>query len=108
MSEAAGSVARMTRYRYYVASSLDGFLADRDGSLDWLLAFGMEEFAAGYRAFIAEVGAIVMGRSTYDFVHGEGPDAWDYEVPAWVLTHRDADGVPGRDIRFRADSPAAL
>ncbi|NYD65855.1 dihydrofolate reductase family protein [Agromyces atrinae] len=87
-------------FQYYVAASVDGFIADRDGSIDWLLAFGMDEFTAGYESFIAGVGAVVMGSSTYEFLLGEGPDAWSYDIPAWVLTTRELETIPGRDIRF--------
>jgi dihydrofolate reductase len=92
----------MTRFRYYVASSLDGFIADRQNAIDWLTAFGFEEFTADYERFIGDVGAIVMGASTYEFILGEGVDAYSYDVPAWVLTHRELPAVPGKDIRFHA------
>lgn len=98
----------MTRFQYYVASSLDGYIADREGRLDWLLAFGMEEFTPHYERFFAEVGAVVMGRSTYEFILGEGPEAWSYDVPAWVLTHAELPVVPGADVRFASGDVAAL
>ncbi|MET0801410.1 MAG: dihydrofolate reductase family protein [Actinomycetota bacterium] len=98
----------MTRYQYYVASSLDGFIADRNGRIDWLLAFGFEDYAEHYERFIAGIGAIVMGASTYRFLLDAGPDAWTYDVPAFVLTHRTPPTVPGKDIRFRSGDVAAL
>lgn len=98
----------MTRFRYYVASSLDGFIADRENGIEWLTAFGFEEFTADYERFIAEVGAIVMGASTYEFILGAGPGAYTYDVPAWVLTHRELPGVEGRDVRFRAGDAASI
>jgi len=98
----------MTRFRYYVASSLDGFIADRQNAIDWLTAFGFEEFTADYERFIRDVGAIVMGASTYEFILGEGADAYSYDVPAWVLTHRELPTVPGKDIRFHAGDVSGL
>jgi len=98
----------MTRFRYYVASSLDGYIADRENAIDWLTAFGFAEFTPDYERFIVEVGAIVMGASTYEFILGEGPDAYTYEVPAWVLTHRDLPRVRGRDVRFHAGDVASV
>jgi len=87
--------------QYYVASSLDGFIADADNKLDWLLQFGMEPYQQHYEAFLSKVGAIVMGSRTYEFVLGEGEDAWPYrELPTWVVTSRDLPGIPGADIRF--------
>ncbi|MGA0566031.1 dihydrofolate reductase family protein [Rathayibacter sp. KR2-224] len=98
----------MTRFRYYVASSLDGFIADRHNAIDWLTAFGFDEFTADYERFTADVGAIVMGSSTYEFILGEGTEAYGYDVPAWVLTHRELPVVPGKDIRFFAGDVAEI
>ncbi|MCS5712965.1 dihydrofolate reductase family protein [Herbiconiux sp. CPCC 205716] len=78
----------MGKTRYYVAASIDGFIADRDGGLRWLLQFGFEEFQAEYDAFLAEVGVVVMGSATYEFLLGEG-GPWAYpEQVSWVLTSR--------------------
>ena len=95
---------------YYVASSIDGFIADRDGGLDWLLAFGMEEFAPHYDEFLAGVGVVVMGATTYEFVAAEQLDAWPYEgMQTRVLTHRDLPlAVEGADIRFESGDAVEL
>lgn len=47
----------------YIAHSLDGYIADRDGSIDWLKPFDAADY--GYDAFIAEIDAVVMGSVTY-------------------------------------------
>lgn len=74
---------------YYVAQSLDGFVADRDDDLGWLLQFGFEPFQQHYDAFFSRVGAIVMGASTYRWLAASG-EPWPYPgLPAWVLTHGD-------------------
>lgn len=87
--------------QYYVASSLDGFIAAPGDDLDWLLQFGMEEFQPHYDRFIADVGAIVMGSATYRFIIGQGPEAWPYgETPTWVLTSQPLVGIDGADLRF--------
>lgn len=92
--------------QYYVASTLDGFIADSEHSLDWLLQFGDgsgEEFSA----FIGAVGAIAMGSSTYEWIlrhhilpGTDRPQAWPYAVPTWVLSSRNLPNVPGADISF--------
>lgn len=74
---------------YYTASSLDGFIVDDDGSLDWLTSRDIDtDGFGGYTPFIAGVGAIVMGATTYEWVVEHEDGAWPYEMPAWVVTHR--------------------
>jgi len=92
--------------QYYTASSLDGFIADPQNSLDWLLQFG-EGPGADYQTFIHEVGAIAMGSITYGWIlnHYIRPDAerprpWPYEQPTWVFTSRALPMVRGADLRF--------
>jgi dihydrofolate reductase len=92
--------------QYYAASSLDGFIATDQHSLDWLLQFGDLEDTS-YPAFIREVGAVAMGSATYEWIlqhesqaDPSRPPAWPYEQPAWVFTRRSLPAVPGADIRF--------
>lgn len=85
---------------YYTASSLDGFIADEKHSLDWLLTRESDaDGPLGYNPFIAGIGAIVMGSNTYQWLL-DHDEAWPYEMPAWVVTHRDFPAQPGKDIRF--------
>lgn len=92
--------------QYYTASSLDGFLATPDHSLDWLMQFGSVE-ETSYPTFIKDVGALAMGSHTYEWVlrhdtyaDSDKPKAWPYEQPTWVFTTRNLPTVPGADIRF--------
>lgn len=92
--------------QYCTATSLDGFIAGPDHSLDWLLQFEDADFS-GFEAFIAEVGALAMGSHTYEWMlkHAVGPEAehpqpWPYRQPAWVFTSRDLPKVDDVDIRF--------
>ncbi len=74
---------------YYTASSLDGFIVDTDDSLDWLTSRAIDQAGPfGYDDFIAAVGALVMGASTYEWIVRNDPGQWLYTQPAWVLTHR--------------------
>ncbi|MGD8194787.1 dihydrofolate reductase family protein [Herbiconiux sp. P18] len=98
----------MTKTQYYVAASLDGFIADRHGGLDWLLQFGFEEFQGDYDAFLAEVGVVVMGSSTYEFVLKEG-GVWGFpDQVAWVLSSRRLPVAEGGDVRFARGDVTAL
>lgn len=102
----------MSRTVYYVAASLDGFIATPDHSLDWLLTRHIDEAGMlGPAAFVEGVGAIAMGAATYEWIRRH-QDTWDYTVPTWVFTHRDLAGVDGAEIAFTsapvADVHAAM
>ncbi len=95
----------MTRTQYYVAASIDGYIADANGRLDWLFQFDKAEgVAEHYKAFISGVGALAMGAATYEFVLGQKMETWPYAgIPTWVFTHRQLPGFPGADIRFTSE-----
>lgn len=85
--------------QYYTASSLDGFIATEDHSLEWLYALA-DINQSSYPGFIAQIGAIAMGASTYewmmrnsDAVVAEIGTAWPYTQPVWVFTHRDLPAI---------------
>lgn len=85
--------------QYFTASSLDGFIADPENSLSWLLTRDVDAAGPmGYDPFFADVGAMVMGATTYRWLldHERADDGsvpWPYEIPCWVLTHRDVPVV---------------
>ena len=92
--------------QYFTATSLDGFIATEDDSLDWLFPLG-DLNDSSYPGFIAEVGALVMGSATYqwivnhaDEVMHETGSSWPYTQPTWVFSHRVLPGIDGADIRF--------
>jgi dihydrofolate reductase len=87
------------KIRVYIATSLDGFIAGPDDELDWLPNptpdAVLPEGILGFEAFLAEVGAMVMGRNTYDVVRALGPTWYYGDVPVLVATHRPlASDVP--------------
>ena len=98
----------MSLTQYYTATSLDGFIADPEHSLDWLFTRRREDDGAlNYRDFIAGVGAIAMGSTTYEWIlehefAGKDPAEWKwpYENPCWVFTHRRLTVVPQARIEF--------
>ncbi|GAB3696277.1 dihydrofolate reductase family protein [Nocardiopsis oceani] len=104
----------MRRTIYNTATSLDGFIADQDHSLEYLFTAdreGREEAGDGEKpgaseaeqeidTFMAQAGTVVMGATTYEWLHREMPDEpWPYSIPSWVLTHRELPRFDG-DIRF--------
>lgn len=76
----------MRHVRVFIATSLDGFIAGADDDLSWLPppGAGAEDT---FTPFIAEIGAILMGRRTYDVARGF-PGPWPYAVPVLVATSR--------------------
>ena len=96
----------LMKTQYYTATSLDGFIATEDDSLDWLFPLG-DVNDTSYPAFIADVGALAMGSATYewmlrhaDTVTAETGSPWPYAQPTWVFTSRTLPAVPGADLRF--------
>ena len=106
----------MSLTQYYTATSLDGFIADQSHSLDWL--FDREQDRTGplnYADFIAGVGALAMGSTTYEWILDhelagkERADwKWPYEIPGWVFTHRELTTVPGAPIEFTSGDVAPV
>jgi len=91
---------------YFTASSLDGFIADPEGSLGWLLSRDIDTTGPhGYTGFIDTVGAMCMGATTYQWILDNDEDGWSYRIPCWVFTHR-AFPAPDGDVRF-TDTPVA-
>jgi dihydrofolate reductase len=92
--------------QYYTASSLDGFIATEDDSLEWLFPLG-DINDTSYPSFIKNVGALAMGSATYEWMlrhvvkQGQtGGAPWPYEQPAWVFSKRSLPRVSGSKIQF--------
>ena len=92
--------------QYYTATSLDGFLATEDDSLDWLFPLG-ELDNSSYPEFISEVGALAMGSATYEWmvrnadrVAGETGSPWPYSQPAWVFSSRKLPVIDGAVVHL--------
>lgn len=92
--------------KYFTATSLDGFLATEDDSLDWLFPLG-ELNNSSYPEFISEVGALAMGSATYEWmvrnadqVAKETGSPWPYNQPAWVFSSRKLPVIDSAEIHF--------
>jgi dihydrofolate reductase len=89
----------------FIATSLDGFIARPDGSIDWLTDPAEKPADTGYHEFMAVIDTVVLGRKTYETVLGFG--FWPYEgkqvevlsstLPAEaderIIVHRTLDGL---------------
>jgi len=71
----------------YIASSLDGYIATRQGRLEWLFKYNdMDQGEFPYAKFMASITIVVMGRDTYDFLEAEDTP-WPYpDQEAIVVT----------------------
>jgi dihydrofolate reductase len=106
----------MSLTTYYTATSLDGFIADPDNSLDWLFIRDQEKDGPlNYAEFIADVGALAMGSTTYEWIldhefAGKDPAewTWPYDMPCWVFTHRQLTAVPNAPVQFTSGDVAAV
>jgi len=91
---------------YYTATSIDGFIADPENSLDWLFQFEkVEGLDAELTRFTSRVGAAAMGSTTYRWVvdHDkllDHPEKWSFQMPTWVFSSRTQPKVAGADVRF--------
>jgi dihydrofolate reductase len=107
----------LTRVVYYCASTLDGYVAEADDTIDWLTGYqgtyaaaGAEPIEGSYEGFYDGVGSLVMGSATYEFVLEHGRE-WPYTCkPCWVLTSRslaipDGEGV---DVRLASCPVSAI
>lgn len=78
-----------TKATVYIATSVDGFIARKNGDIDWLPGGGDAEGGEdyGYQEFMDSVDALVMGRNTYELALSF--DSWPYgEKPIFVLSSR--------------------
>ena len=105
----------------YIGMSLDGYIADRNGQVDWLEGQDSADQTPGsYEQFIKSIDTVVMGWNTYHQITTElSPDQWVYSgMKSYVLTSRELDssdeiifwnqgleplmtdlrGLPGKDI----------
>lgn len=91
---------------YYVASSIDGFLAPVDGSLDWLAPFSASGEDHGYAAFYAGIDALVVGARTYEQMLGFGE--WPHQDrPVTVMSSRSLP-LAGSTASVSALDPADI
>lgn len=94
------------RISLYMALSLDGYIADAAGGVDWLSMVEEPGEDYGYQAFYDSVDALILGSRTYEQILEWG--GWPYPgKPAWVLSSRS---LPTRapEVTVTASSPAEL
>ncbi|MGV8908253.1 MAG: dihydrofolate reductase family protein [Propionicimonas sp.] len=100
----------MARTVFYTATTLDGFIATHDHSLDWLVSrVPGKDGPLDYAAFIAGIGSLCMGANTYEWLYrachdpdGAETQTWAYTQPCWVFSHRALSAWPGAPVTTTA------
>ena len=88
---------------YYVASSLDGYIAIPDGGLEWLAPFEGKDEEYGYTEFYESIDAVLLGSRTYEKCLTFG--AWPFPgKPSWVFSRRGI-AAAHEDIIITPDRP---
>ncbi|MDU7706876.1 MAG: dihydrofolate reductase family protein [Clostridium sp.] len=92
----------------YIAMSLDGYIADKEGGVGWLDEYGDVEENEGYTMFMKEIDTVIMGYTTYHQIATElSPDQWVYEgLESYVITHNTIPSIP--TIKFIKEDPCKL
>lgn len=94
----------MKKVVLYIAMSLDGYIADKQGGVSWLAGEDKSNQASSYEEFIKSVDTIIMGHNSYNQITTElSPDNWVYEgMMTYVMTNRHINARKG--IEFTDDN----
>lgn len=103
-----GTLLAMSDFVYFTATSINGFIADENGSLQWLFDVG-DDNSGDFGAFMASVGVQVMGSGTYEWLLSnerllDTPEKWQQvfgELPTRVFTTRDLPRPETAALEFR-------
>lgn len=95
---------RSLRCTVYVGASIDGFIARKDGAIDWLHQKPLPGEDYGYQEFFDGVDVMVMGRATFDLALGF--PTWPYAgKPVTVLTTRPMPAAVPEGVSIDAGTP---
>lgn len=99
----------MRKISLFIAMSLDGYIADSKGGVDWLKGQGSEdEDIDAYSEFVKNIDTILMGWNTYHQIVTElSPNEWIYnDFTTYVITHKEH--TSSEKIRFENINPVDL
>lgn len=94
----------MRKVVLFIATSLDGYIADNNGGISWIDGQGTEETRDSYSEFIKDVDTVIMGWKTYEQITTElSPGQWVYnDQMSYVITHREKENTS--NIKFTAEN----
>ncbi|MBX9188592.1 dihydrofolate reductase [Bacteroides sp. K03] len=93
----------------FIAMSLDGYIADRQGGVEWLYGEDAKtEVPDTYGTFVRDIDTVIMGWNTYHQIVTElSPHDWIYKgMDCYVVTHREMEQKA--DIHFTDEPPCEL
>ncbi len=100
----------MSKIVLYIAMSLDGYIADTEGSVSWLVGDGSDPDSLGgdYDSFISSVDTVVMGYNTYDQITNQlSPNDWPYKkLESYVITKKKIKSIG--NVHFTDEPPSSL
>ena len=99
----------MKKISLFIAMSLDGYIADSKGSVDWLAGQGNEnENVDAYSEFVKDIDTVIMGWNTYHQIVTElSPKEWVYnDLTTYVVTH--SPKASSDKIHFTNENPVLL
>lgn len=74
------------RNKVFIATSMDGYIADENGGIDWLHSIpNPDGIDMGYQEFMKDIDALLMGRKTFEKVCSFDID-WPYQKPVFVIS----------------------
>ncbi|HEY9010518.1 MAG TPA: dihydrofolate reductase family protein, partial [Devosia sp.] len=98
----------MARIVGYIATSLDGFIADKDEGLRWLMERKDVELGQfDYNLFIKRIRTVVMGRTTYDWIRREG-HPWAYKDQRCIVVTSHPIDTSFGSVEVRSDVEALI
>lgn len=97
----------MKKVILFIAMSLDGYIADENGNIDWLMGDKSGENIDTYSNFVKGIDTILMGYNTYRKVLELSPNDWVYkDFKTFVITSRKLKST--EKIEFVNENPSNL
>lgn len=92
---------------YYLASSIDGFIAKEDGDVAWMDELDIAYDHSGYDEFFAGIDGLIMGRKTYQMIQDFG--SWPYEdKPSWICSSNKVESMEGCNLQVETQAVEAI
>lgn len=101
----------MKKISLFIALSLDGYIADNKGRVDWLVGHGNDDDNMNsYLEFVKDIDTVIMGWNTYHQIVNElSPNEWVYQdFTTYVVTHNVNTKTVFDKICFTNENPIEL